>query len=117
MKWLTLEFIKKHSRIDYDLEDDLLALYGEAAEDMVLNVINRDYEEVVEEWGEVPKPLYQAALMLVDLSYQQRSPINPASLYAVPYTFDFLVKPYMKLAEDTDELDYATDEDIIEEFG
>ena len=31
MKWLTIEYIKQHSRIDYDCEDELLELYGEAA--------------------------------------------------------------------------------------
>ena len=38
--------------------------------------------------------------MLVDLSYQQRSPVSPVSMYAVPYTFDLLIKPYMKLTPD-----------------
>ena len=38
MKWLTLDWIKQHSRIDFDCEDDLLELYGEAAEEAVLNV-------------------------------------------------------------------------------
>ena len=37
MKWLTLELIKKHSRIDSNVEDDLLTIYGESAEDTVLN--------------------------------------------------------------------------------
>ena len=41
MKWLTLELIKKHSRIDSNVEDDLLTLYGESAEDTVLNYIGK----------------------------------------------------------------------------
>ena len=41
MKWLTLEWIKDHSRIDFDCEDELLELYGASAEDTVLNVIAR----------------------------------------------------------------------------
>ena len=97
MKWLTLEYIKAHSRIDYNAEDTLLELYGNAAEEMVLNTLSRTYDDVLEEYGEVPAPLYQAALMLVDLSYQQRAPISMQNLYVVPYTFDFLVKPYMRL--------------------
>jgi len=100
MKWLTLEYIKEHSRIDYDIEDNLLTLYGESAEEMVLNVLNRSYNNVLETYNEIPAPLYQAALMLVDLSYQQRCPISMQNLYTVPYTFDFLVKPYMRLTND-----------------
>lgn len=98
MKWLTLEYVKAHSRIEYDCEDNLLELYGSAAEESVLNWIERTYEDVLSEYGEVPEPLYLAALMLVDFSYQQRSVVSMQNLYAVPYTFDFLVKPYMKLA-------------------
>ena len=98
MKWLTLEWIKKHSRIDFDCEDTLLELYGESAEDTVLNVIARSYTEVIEQYGEVPKPLFVAALMLVEVSYTQRAPISQQNMYTVPYAFDMMVKPYMKLA-------------------
>jgi uncharacterized phage protein (predicted DNA packaging) len=98
MKWLTLEYIKKHSRIDFDCEDDLLNIYGESAEDTVLNVIARSYTEVIELYGEVPKPLFVAALMLVEVSYTQRAPITQQNMYTVPYAFDMMVKPYMRLA-------------------
>ena len=97
MKFLTLEYIKQHSRIVGDAEDELLTLYGEAAEETVLNWINRSYENVIEAYGEVPMAVKQAALMLVDTSYQYRSPITPGNVSVVPYTFDVLVKPYMKL--------------------
>ena len=102
MKWLTVEYIKKHSRIDYDCEDDLLELYGEAAEETVMNITGRDYDDIVATFGTdkapVPAALIQASLILVDTSYMQRTAVSPAQLYTVPYTFDFLVKPYMKLA-------------------
>lgn len=97
MEWLTLEYIKQHSRIDYDCEDDILILYGDSAEKTVLNYCNRSIESIYEEYGEVPAPLYQAALMLVDLAYQYRSPISPANAYVIPYTFEVLIKPYMYL--------------------
>ena len=103
MKWLTKEWIKKHSRIDFDCEDDLLELYGESSEDTVLNVIARRYTEVVEHYGEVPKPLFVAALMLVEVSYTQRAPITQQNIYTVPYTFDMMVKPYMKLASNNND--------------
>ena len=103
MKWLTLEWIKKHSRIDFDCEDTLLELYGESAEDTVLNVIARSYTEVIEHYGEVPNPLFVAALMLVEVSYTQRGPIAQQNMYTVPYAFDMMVKPYMKLASNNND--------------
>ena len=100
MKWLTLEWIKKHSRIDFDCEDELLELYGEDAEQTILNLIGRSFDDLIETYGEVPKPLYVAALMLVEVSYTQRAPITQTNLYTVPYAFDMKVKPYMKLTND-----------------
>lgn len=97
MKFLTLEYIKKHSRIDYDIEDSLLELYGASAEDTTINMLNRSYENLIETYGEVPPAIMQAALMLVDVSYTQRSPISPQNMSVVAYTFDALIKPYMIL--------------------
>lgn len=103
MKILTLEYIKQHSRIDYDCEDEILELYGDAAEGVLAQHLGRGkkvddmVDSLTAEFGEVPAPILQAGLMLVDVSYQYRSPINPSNIYVVPYTFDILVKPYMVL--------------------
>lgn len=103
MKILSLDFIKQHSRIDYDCEDDLLELYGDSAEETLAQYLNRGktVDEMVadlqEVYGYIPAPLYHAALMLVDISYQYSSPVSPTNVSVVPYTFDILVKPYMKL--------------------
>ena len=101
MKWLTLDWIKAHSRIDFDCEDTLLELYGEAAEEAVLNIINRSYTEVMEYYGEVPKGLYIAALMQVEASYDHRSAVSQQQLYDVP-GFSIHVKPYIKLASNNE---------------
>jgi uncharacterized phage protein (predicted DNA packaging) len=100
MKWLTLTQIKAQLRIeqDFTLEDDLLTSYGEDAEEMVLNDINRSYTEVIELYGEVPAPLVTASLMLVAASYAHREPVSAQNLYIVGYGYDKRVKPYMKLA-------------------
>lgn len=110
MMWLNLETIKAHSRIDYKGEDDLLTVYANSAERTILQVCNRSFQSLKEckqkedeEMGDghsdyvVPDPIVQATLMLVDLSYTQRSPVTSQNLYLVPYTFDLLVKPYMIL--------------------
>lgn len=103
MKYLSLDFVKQHSRIEYDCEDSLLELYRDAAEETLAQYLNRgkNATEMVaslkEEYGEIPAPIYQATLMLVDQSYQHRSPSSPQNMYNVSYGFDILVKPYMKL--------------------
>ena len=97
MRYITLNDIKAHCRIDLEAEDSLLTIYGEAAEDTVLNYIGMTYEEIIAKYTTVPKPLVQATLMLVDTSYQYRSPISAQSISLVPYTFDLLVKPYIQL--------------------
>jgi len=103
MEYLTLEYIKKHSRIDFDCEDDLLELYGNSAENAMAQVLNRgkDVTEMVasltEDFGQVPDPIKHATLELVDASYLHRSPADAQQMYYVLYGFDFKVKPYMKL--------------------
>ena len=97
MKWLTIGDIKQHSRIDYACEDALLELYGEAAEDTTLNALGKTYDELIDEYSEIPAAIRQASLMLVENSYVNRSPVTPGNLSSVPYTFDFLIKPYAKL--------------------
>jgi hypothetical protein len=97
MKWLTLDWIRSHSRLLKDVEEnDLLELYGEAAEEAVLNVCNRTMEDVVEQYGQVPKSLYVAALMQVEASYDHRSTVSLQKLYNVP-GFSLHIKPYIKL--------------------
>ena len=103
MKWLTLEKIKAQLRIDpsFTLEDEILTMYGESAEDSVLDIIRRSYTEVMEKYGTVPTPLVHASLMLVDLSYKERGPVSSQNLYQVPYAVDFKLKPYMKLSDES----------------
>lgn len=98
MRVLTLSLIKAHCRLDENDEDELLALYGDAAEQFVWSYIDRDYVQVLDYWGEIPAPLVQGMLMIVANSYANRTPISPANLYMVPYTFDALVRPYMRLS-------------------
>lgn len=99
LKWLTLEKIKAQLRIEPDFhdEDDLLEEYGEEAEDTVLNLLNRDYTDLIDTYGKVPAPIRRASLMLCDISYAHRSPVGPQQMYLVPYSFDLMIKPYMKL--------------------
>ena len=105
MKFLTLQAIKAQCRIeeDFTLEDTLLESYGDAAEETVTQYLGRGktvddmVASMTEEYGGIPKSVVNAALMLVDTWYQHRSPASQVSISIVPYTFDILIKPYMKL--------------------
>lgn len=100
MKFLTFDMIKAQLRLDDEqaqLEHDLLNEYGEAAEDTVLNICNRTLEDIIEQYGKVPAPLRHVARMLVDNAYKERSPISPQNMSVVPYAFDLMLKPYMRL--------------------
>lgn len=96
MKWMRLDYIKQHSRLDYNDEDALLELYADAAEQSVLNYIGRTYEEVVEMWDGVPDSLRIATLMVVDHIYQNRGMLNQQKVEENP-AFELFTKPYMKL--------------------
>lgn len=100
MKYLTFDQIKAQLRLDdaqATEEHDLLELFGEAAEDAVLSLVRRNMANLVETYGRVPRQIVQATLMLVAISYQQREPASQQNVYAVPYSFDMLIKPYMRL--------------------
>ena len=100
MKWLTLERIKANSRIDGNEEDELLKLYGSAAEVGILNLIGRSWEWVCENLSQedIEGPLTIAGLLLVDHLYKHRGPTDNIQAYQIPYSVDFYVKPYMRLA-------------------
>ena len=98
MMWLTIPYIKAHSRIEFDCENELLEAYGNAAEKAILNLLQRSYEDLMDAYGEVPEPVVIASLQLVDNAYTNgRSPSSLMNLSVVPYNFDLFVKPYMKL--------------------
>lgn len=101
MNWLTLEQIKAQCRIgsDYTDEDSLLTSYGNSAESTILNLLNRSYYDLIEQYGAIPQDIINASLMLVDVWYQHRSPVESITMSIVPYTFDILIKPYMRLAD------------------
>ena len=98
MKWLTLERIKQQCRIEMDFhdEDESLMDMGEVAEDSILELLNRSYEDLYEVYGRVPAPVRHASLLLVDSLYQFRGKDLAQQTHDNP-SFSILLKPYMKL--------------------
>lgn len=106
MKFLTFEQIKAQLRLDNAQaadEHDLLEMYGEAAEETVLNTCNRSYQDIIETYGDIPDDVVHATLMLVDASYQHRSPASTQQTYYVLNGFDMKIKPYIRLSSNPDE--------------
>lgn len=122
LKVVTLEELKAQMREDWDGEDDLITLYGEAAEDAVIGATRRTYEELcrlgyTEQTGVkidisaalpdetlpggvwFPSRLKVAILMLAAHSHRNREPVAAVAQNAVPYTLDFYIKPYVKLSD------------------
>jgi hypothetical protein len=110
MKWLDLNQIKQQLRIepDYTDEDTLLTKYGESAEDTILNICRRTYDDFLSEYGKIPSDIVEASLLLVTVSYEHRSAVTQYQMYSVRYAFDMKVKPYMKLASDGDDAQMQT---------
>lgn len=102
MKWLTLNDIKDQLRIERDFTDDdiLLARYGESAENTILNICRRTYDDFISEYGDIPSDIVEASLLLVTVSYEHRAAVSQYQMYGVGYAFDMKVKPYMRLASD-----------------
>jgi hypothetical protein len=103
MKWLTLKEIKEQLRIepDYTDEDDRLTAYGNSAEDTVLNTCQRTYDDFIDTYGGIPRPIWEATLLLVSMSYEHGSAASMQQMYNNP-AFDMRVKPYMRLASNSD---------------
>lgn len=98
MRYITIDAIKTQARLECCAEDGLLELYGDSAEDMVLNMLNRTYENLLESYDMVPAPIVHATLILAAHAYNHRDdPAGPIKLYDVPYSVDALLKPYMIL--------------------
>jgi len=123
MKFLTFNEIKAQLRLDdaqAEEEQTLLEMYGESAEDAVLEIIRRPLIDVILTYNGLPKRLVQVTLLLVDEWYQHRAAAVPGALSPVPYAFDFMLKPMMRLAGDTlppDAEDYLPQGAIVSSDG
>lgn len=100
MKWLTLNEIKDQLRIerDFTLEDQKLTTYGDSAEEVLMEVTRRTYDDFIDNYGKIPTPIREVSLMLVTASYETGSAVSLQQFYSNP-TFDMKVKPYMRLAD------------------
>lgn len=98
MRWLTLTLIKEKCRETESYQDNILTLYGETAESLILRLCNRTYDEILEYNNNVfPYELITASLMILNHWFDNGTPVLSAKLSQIPYTLDILIKPFMKL--------------------
>ena len=60
MRFLTFDKIKAQLRLDDEqaaAEQELLEMYGDSAENALINLLHRSYADIVEEYDEVPVAL------------------------------------------------------------
>ena len=103
LKWLSIDAIKTHCRIDFDCEDAELVQFGIAAEQAILDLTRRTYENFVDTYGRIPDPIFNATLLLVQSLYNNRDAAE-TTVYTSKesmYGLQFLVKNYMVLTGGT----------------
>lgn len=100
MKFLTFDQIKAQLRLDdeqAELERARLEGMAMAAEEAVLAIMRRSLVDVILTYNGLPQRLIQVTLLLVDEWYQHRAAAEPGTLSPVPYAYDFMLKPMMRL--------------------
>ena len=110
LRVVTLNELKAQMRVDFEDEDEIIRLYGSAAEDAVIEGTNRTLEELKRiryaeknggaEDGELfPDRLKLAILILAAHNYRNREPVASVSQNTVPYSLEVYCKPYRKLTD------------------
>lgn len=97
LKWLSIDAIHAHCRIDFNCEDAELEQYGMAAEQAILDLTRRTYENFIDTYGRIPDPIFNASLLLVQSLYKNRDAEEQRDSKEIAYGFKFLVKNYMAL--------------------
>ena len=105
LRIVSLDALKRQMKIDFEEDDDLIVLYGVAAVDALINATRRCYDVLFMENRKCksyenagfPPMLYIAILMMAAQLYKNREPVSGLSQAVVPYTFDYMLKPWIKL--------------------
>ena len=97
LKWLSLDAIHKHTRMDFNCEDAELEQFGMAAEQAILDLTRRTYENFIDTYGRIPDPIFNATLLLVQSLYKNRDAEEQRDSKEIAFGFSFMVKNYMVL--------------------
>ena len=101
LKWLNLDAIHQHCRIDFNCEDAELEQMGITAEQAILDLTRRTFENFIDAYGRIPDPIFNATLLLVQSLYNNRDAEEQRDSKEIAFGFSFMVKNYMVLTEGT----------------
>ena len=101
LKWLSIDAIHAHCRIDFNCEDAELEQFGMAAEQAILDLTRRTYENFIDTYGRIPDPIFNASLLLVQSLYKNRDAEEQRDSKEIAFGFSFMVKNYMVLTGGT----------------
>ena len=98
LRWLSVQAIHDHCHIDFNCEDAELEQFGVAAEQAILDLTRRTYENFIDTYGRIPDPIFNATLLLVQSLYKNRDAEEQRDSKEIAFGFSFMVKNYMYLA-------------------
>lgn len=101
LKWLSIDAIHAHCRIDFNCEDAELKQIGITAEQAILDLTRRTYENFIDTYGRIPDPIFNASLLLVQSLYNNRDAEEQRDSKEIAFGFSFMVKNYMVLTGGT----------------
>lgn len=101
LKWLSLDAIHAHCRIDFNCEDAELEQMGITAEQAILDLTRRTYENFIDTYGRIPDPIFNTSLLLVQSLYKNRDAEEQRDSKEIAFGFSFMVKNYMVLTGGT----------------
>ena len=101
LKWLNLEAIHQRLNIDFNCDDGDLLQMGMAAEESIINLTRRTYENFVDTYGRIPDPIFTASLLIVGEQYKNREAGTERSTQEIAFSFKFHIASYMCLTGGT----------------
>lgn len=96
MRYLTLDNILMHCRLERGAEDDYITHLGETAEEMTEKYLNRTLEELAGENGTLPRSIENTCYMIVADLYRNREASSTMQLHPNPALLA-LLRPYKRL--------------------
>ena len=101
LKWLSIDAIHQHCRIDFNSGDAEIEQMGIAAEQAILDLTRRTYENFIDTYGRIPDPIFNATLLLVQSLYKNRDAEEQRDSKEIAFGFSFMVKNCMVLTGGT----------------
>lgn len=101
LRWLNIDAIHHRLRIDYNDDDADLKAMAMDAEQCILDLTRRTYENFIDVYGRIPDPIFTASLLLVGSAYKNREADGQYDMKEIAFGFSFRVKNYMVLTGGT----------------